>query len=473
MEVMMKRLARTAPILALAMVLAGCTLLGWYNGGIAIAAPGEEEAYILFAPLRQTTTYLIDLDGNVVHEWELSGKPGNAVYLLEGGNLLASYAVTNSSFPADGSAGGVELLSWDGNQIWSFEYATSDANSHHDVEILPNGNVLMIAWELKTQAEALAAGRDPSLLKDGEVWPGHIIEVDPAVGTIVWEWHAWDHLVQNYSPTKDNYGAVAEHPELIDLNFVSINAADWFHSNAIDYNAELDQIMVSIHSFSEIWIIDHSTTTAEAAGHTSGNSGMGGDLLYRWGNPKSYDAGTATDQQFFGQHDAEWIGSGLPGEGNILVFNNGRGRSDGEYSSIVEIETPLNMNGSYSLAQGSAYGPAEPVWVYTASPRTSLYSQSISGSQRLPSGNTLICVGDEGRFFEVTPSGETIWEYVNPLSSHQAVFRCERYEADSVELAGRDLSGGEPLEGSQTDEGPPSGQPPTGPPAGQPPSRRP
>jgi hypothetical protein len=469
MEVMMKRLARTAPILALAMALAGCALLGWYNGGNAIAATSGKDAFVLFAPLRQTTTYLIDLDGNVVHEWELSSKPGNAVYLLEGGSLLATYATSNS-FPADGSAGGVELLSWDGDQIWSFEYATSDANSHHDVEILPNGNVLMIAWELKTEAEALSAGRDLALLSDGEVWPGHIIEVSPSTGTIVWEWHAWDHLVQDYSSTENNYGVVADHPELIDLNYVTINAADWFHSNAIDYNADLDQIMVSIHSFNEIWIIDHSTTTAEAAGHIGGNRGMGGDLLYRWGNPQTYNAGTAADQQFFGQHDAEWIEEGLPGEGNILVFNNGMRRPDGEYSSIVEIETSLNVSGRYSLTQSSAYGPSEPVWIYTASPSTAFYSRSISGSQRLANGNTLICEGDEGRFFEVTPSGETVWEYVNPLSSNQAVFRCERYEANSAELAGRDLSGGAPLEGSHTDQGP-GGQPPTGPPTGPGPTR--
>ena len=100
---------------------------------------------------------------------------------------------------------------------------------------------------------------------------------------------------------------MAKHPELIDLNFrlsqVSGSAyepsSDWMHSNGIDYNPELDQIVLSARNFSEVWIIDHSTTTAEAAGHGGGKSGKGGDLLYRWGNPRAWRTGTRDDQQLF------------------------------------------------------------------------------------------------------------------------------------------------------------------------------
>ena len=152
--------------------------------------------------------------------------------------------------------------------------------------------------------------------------PDHIIEVQPTgqtSGDIIWEWHAWDHLIQNYDSSKANYGVVGDHPELIDINFGEfyLSTDDWMHTNSIDYNPQFDQILISVHNFDEIWVIDHSTTTEEAAGHSGGNSGKGGDLLYRWGNPESYDAGTASDQKLFGQHDTQWIKPDYPGAGHI------------------------------------------------------------------------------------------------------------------------------------------------------------
>jgi hypothetical protein len=95
---------------------------------------------------------------------------------------------------------------------------------------------------------------------------GHLIEVDPASGTTVWQWHVWDHLIQDADPTKENYGQVADHPELIDLNYGGTGRPgnpDWNHINSIDCHEELDQVLLSVHSFSEIWVIDHSTSTPE------------------------------------------------------------------------------------------------------------------------------------------------------------------------------------------------------------------
>ena len=117
-----------------------------------------------------------------------------------------------------------------------------------------------------------------------------------------------------------------------------------------------------------IWIIDHSTTTEEAAGHTGGNSGQGGDLLYRWGNPEAHGVGGAADQKLFVQHDARWIGEGLPGEGNILVFNNGTDRPgvEEDYSSVLELAPPINPDGSYVTLPAEPTGPTSPVWEYIA-----------------------------------------------------------------------------------------------------------
>jgi len=404
----------------------------------------DTRGYILFAPLRSTTTYLINYDGDVIHTWPGDYFPGNAVYLLGNGNLLRTGSLRNNTFDAGGAGGIVQEIDWNGNVLWEFSYSNDQYRLHHDVEYLPNGNILMIAWEHKTAAEAIAAGRDPNLLKDGALWPDMLIEVDPATNQIVWEWHVWDHLVQDYDPTKANYGSPSEHPELVDINHAAMNVADWNHINSVDFNPELDQILLSVHNFNEIWIIDHNTNTAESAGPD-------GDLLYRWGNPQAYDVGTSADQQLFVQHDAQWIEPELPGEEDILIFNNGDRRSR-SYSSIEEITPLLTAEGIYSLMAGRAYGPAAPIWSYVAATATDFYAQNISGVQRLPSGNTLICDGPSGRFFEVTSAGETVWEYVNPFGQSapgiggntggagKMVFRAVYYPTDYTGLVGRDLN---------------------------------
>lgn len=416
--------------------------------------------YTLFAPLGSTTTYRIDLSGNVVHTWPSRYEPGQAVYLLDDGSLLrCAREPDNEHFGGGGIGGRVERLAPDGQVLWHFVYADEKHCLHHDIEPLPNGNILMIAWEKRSRDEAVAAGMNPDGLPGDEVWPDCVIEVEPAGtvgGKIVWEWHAWDHLVQELDASKANYGRVREHPERIDANYQRrapretpdeirrLRAlgyigggdaeaederdpglpfgpggpdlrADLYHTNSIAYNARLDQIALSVHSFNEVWIIDHGTTPAEAAGHTGGRQGRGGDLLYRWGNPRAYGAGAAADQQLFAQHDAHWIPEGSPGAGRLMIFNNGTGRTDGEYSSVIEIAPPLDAKGQYTRPPGAAFGPERPEWEYAAPNRPEFFSGHISGAERLSNGNTLICDGEQGRIFEVTPDGRTVWDYVNPF----------------------------------------------------------
>jgi len=384
---------------------------------------------ILFPPLYGKTTYLIDSTGAVNHTWSSSYTPGAATYWLGEGTILRTIRTVVGG---GGSGGGVQKILWDATIVWDFRYNSNGRLTHHDIKSLLNGNVLMIAWETKTRAEAIAAGRNPNSLPGTTFMPDHIIEVKPigpTSGDIVWEWHVWDHLIQDYDPLKDNYGVVGDHPELIDINFGTffMSNNDWLHTNSIDYNPEFDQILISVHNFNEIWVIDHSTTTEEAAGHTGGSSGKGGDLLYRWGNPQAYDAGSAGDQKLFFQHGTSWIKPEYPGEGNILVFNNGNNRLGEQYSSVDEFAPPVNSNGEYYLEPGSAYGPQDYTWSYTASPPNSFYSYYCGDAQRLKDGNTLICDGAAGKFFEVTPEKNIVWQHVNsyPLPSMNDVFKID------------------------------------------------
>src|SRR5436190_5030317 len=319
--------------------------------GVFLNDPRSEPGYTLVAPMRSTRTYLVDNAGRLVHDWTSTSDPGAAVYLCEDGNLLRTETTGNMTFRSGGAGGRIRILDWDSVPVWSFTYSTTGHLQHHDAKRLPNGNVVTIAWELKTRAESIAAGRNPALLTDNALWPDHVIEIEPdglGGGRIVWEWHLWDHLVQDFDATKANYGTVASSPELVDVNFTGggamAGAADWTHVNAIAYHEAFDQLVISSHNTSEIWVIDHGTTTAEAAGHTGGRYGKGGDLLYRWGNPQAYRAGTAADRKLFGQHDAQWIPVGRPGAGELLIFNNGAGRPGGNLSSADEITVPVDGN---------------------------------------------------------------------------------------------------------------------------------
>lgn len=411
------------------------------------ASTGTDEVfpgYTLVQELTSTNTDLIDTEGRVVHRWTSRYKLGGGAYIQPNGNLLRTCILPRNPFNAacPGLSGAAELLDWDGNQLWSYEFGNKEKTLHHDITLLPNGNILMIGVEQKTKAEQIDHGRDPSRMRHDVMWFDYIVEIKPtgkSGGEVVWEWHMWDHLIQDFDPKKKNYGVVADHPERIDINFIEENILargnatmarlqslgyvggggaamdprsglpDWTHANSIAYNADLDQIMMSVRGPGELWIIDHGTTREEAASDKGGRHGKGGRLLYRWGNPQAYQRGTPQDQAFFGQHDAHWIPKGCPGEGNILVFNNGDNRKDGAYSSIEEIKPPLRADGSYEIGEGAAFGPEKPAWQYVASPKEAFYSQFLSGVQRLPNGNTLICSGMTTEIFEVTPKGKTVW----------------------------------------------------------------
>ena len=413
--------------------------------GLTITSDGLTDGYILFAVPNSASVYLINRKGDVVHEWKGNYGVLNA-YLQDDGSLVQN--AVDPDFPVfagGGECGRLQKITWDSKILWDFEYADEKALVHHDFTVMPNGHILAIAWEAKTADEVLAAGRKPKLIPKAGLWPDKIVEIEPLDerhGKVVWEWHIWDHLIQDYDAKKARYGNPAEHPELLDINMgdtlpaqISKDSMDilkkqgraWrnqtpdnlgsdvYHFNAIKYNADLDQIAFSSPHLSEIFIIDHSTTTKEAAGHKGGRWGKGGDLLYRWGNPQDYHRGDSTNRELYGQHDIRWIEKGKPGEGHLMVFNNDiHYRDSMNYSMIYEFIPPTDEKGNYVIEKGKPFGPEKPVWSYMAADTISFWSSFISGAQRMNNGNTFINEGAKGRFFEVSKEGKIVWEYLNP-----------------------------------------------------------
>ncbi len=470
-------------LLAFGLLLAALSCGGAGCQGIPPAArllgnaSRAQNGYVLFSPLLSTTTYLIDGDGKVIHMWESGFPPGASDYLLENGHLLrCSREPDVPRFHGGGLGGRLQEFSWGGDLVWEWVLASGERLQHHDITPLPNGNILIVAWEAKTREQALRAGRWPKRVTSRGLWPECVFEVcpeHPRGGSIVWEWHLWDHLIQDFDPTQLNYGKVSEHLELVDINGdrapVTITVAmierlkslayiaggatpadiepDFVHVNSIAYNPRLDQIVLSANHYEEIWVIDHGTTTQEAAGHFGGRSGRGGDLLYRWGNPRAYGRGEAEDKQLFGQHDARWIPEGSPGAGHFMIFNNGLGR-DEQWSSVMEVVPPVADDGHYKNEPGGHFGPSKPIWEYMAPDKRTFYADFISGAHRLINGNTFITDGPAGRFFEVTPGGDVVWQYLNPYTGRgsnpagdppYSVFRATKFPTDHPALAGREL----------------------------------
>jgi hypothetical protein len=433
--------------------------------GVTILEYGAYDAYTLFSPARDKQVYLIDNCGAVVHQWQTESNPGNAVYLLEDGSLYRAGQVENTFINAGGAGGIIEKFDWDGNRIWSYTYSSSEVRAHHDFQVLPNGNVLILAWEKYTRNEAIENGMDPTRLDEGvdEIWPEHIIEVVPTGnegGNIVWEWHVWDHLVQEYDDQKLNYAVVADNAGKIDINHVrpGKTAADWQHANAINYNPELDQILLSVLNFDEVWVIDHDITSEESKGEK-------GNLLFRWGNPQAYNRGGPEDQKLFGQHNAQWIASGLPDEGKILIFNNGQDRFPDDadlFTAVVKIDPTLS-GGQYQTNAEGQFLPADYYYEYTKDPPTEFYSRFISGAQQLPNGNILIDDGAHGTFFELDEDENIVWQYINPITINgpltqgdlptapngngiNTVFRATKYAKNYPAFDGKNLTPGETIE---------------------------
>jgi hypothetical protein len=392
--------------------------------------------YVLIEPGYRKPMFLVNNDKEIVATVE-NDYFSYTQFLADGSSLASSVMYSDVFRKGGGYRGCVEEYRPDGSLNWRLALATDNYVHHHDVVKLENGNVLAVVWERVPSDLAVELGRNPEhVAENGDFWFDGIVEVNPNTARIVWEWSARHHLIQDFDPGKANYGVVADHPERLDINAIRFNrdgsvSDDWTHVNALDYNAELDQIIFSSNYLSEIFVIDHSTTPFESQRSSGGRYGKGGDLLYRWGNPAYYDRGTEDDRTLFNQHDVQWIDARLPGAGNILIFNNGDGRLR-PHSSVIELALPMNADGSYILNGDEPYGPTELIWEYAPTDEEIFFSFFISGAQRLANGNTLVNQGAGARVREVTPDGDIVWEYVydDGAEGPHMLFRAIRYPAD-------------------------------------------
>jgi len=392
-------------IVLLMLVLSCCPKLNAQQWGL----------YTLYATKNGTQAFLVDTADTPVNfkTWTFTSSTKNAysTYLIAGDTLVRTTTYQASGAPGQGGVTGrVQKVTWGGAVAWDFSYSSSTTQLHHDICPLPNGNVLMISYDKKTAAEAVQAGLSSSAI----VWSEKIIEVaptGPTTGTIVWEWKLWDHLCQNYSSTKDNYvTSIINNPQLMNINYAgSGSLPDRYHMNGIDYNPALDQIVVSMHFMNSVFVIDHSTTTAEAAGHTGGTSGKGGDFLYRWGNPASYGATGTT--AFSTIHDAHWISSDNPNYPSYLCGYNNQGGTGGK--TAITVWNPPYSGNNYTQPVSSAYASSAYAYQFNSS-----FSASNEGnSQQLPNENMLVN-NPSGAVYEINSAGTQLWTKSSTNSSH-------------------------------------------------------
>jgi hypothetical protein len=371
------------------------------------------KGYTLIPPNEDKTTYLVDMEGYIVHTWPSEYTPGQHAILLENGNLLRAGRLGKSPVMFGGAGGVVQEMDWDGKVVWEYKNQTDSTIQHHTFNRMPNGNTLVLCWEKKTREEAIAKGRNPNTVKEDGVAPDYVQEVNKA-GKVVWEWHVWDH--------------VGTGPDQFDLNFILpakagiMGGADWTHFNVVEYIPETDQIILNSRNFGEFYLINHKT----------------GAMEFRWGNPCATGKGKCPqfvddgEEQMFGPHSVTRLDNG-----NFLIFDNGWQRPEGNRSRVIEFDPKTKVI----------------VWQYAPRSANSFYSAFQGSTQRLPNGNTLVTSTIQGHIFEVTADSrpQVVWEFVLPTTSRGgvscfvddspgSVHRAYRYGIDYPGLKGKDLS---------------------------------
>jgi uncharacterized protein (UPF0248 family) len=366
--------------------------------GVGLRACEPKRAFAgftLFAPhfVESRTVYLLDLQGEVVHTWNMPYPPGLSGYLTERGTLFFNGRTSEQSFLSRFPfKGGVVLeADWNGKVLWEVRHP----DHHHHGILLRNGNVLLHCMgEVPEEiARRVKGGMAEGNMQSGQyasrpvseadkMYSDYLAEVTPA-GHTVWEWRTWEHL----DPVADGIAEV-QAPRTL-----------WAQGNSVEELPDGD-ILASYRPTSTVIRISRKT----------------GKIVWKLGPPT-----------VAGQHAPTLLENG-----NVLIFDNGPHRLDDSvpYSRAIEVDPATNAI----------------VWKYQDKPAWNFFSPRMGCAQRLPNGNTLITESSFGRFFEVTKEGEIVWEYVNPFfgkpffggppgSESNQVFRAVRYTADEIARA--------------------------------------
>ncbi len=389
--------------------------------GIVFNSPEATTGYSLFTA--EGSTYLVDNCGDIVHRWNVSGIQ-NHTKLLPDGNLL--YMSNNR----------ITERNWQDAVVTSVIVTDPTVKLAYEVIKLKNKNYLCIGRESITLSKMQEHGYNIQLTQP--TISDVVVEIDHLTGKVVWRWNLFDHIIQDVSPTKKSFGVLKDNPGKININ--AISTYDWeytesFMINGMDYNEELDQIVLSVRKINEIVIIDHSTTTEQAMGSTGGKYKKGGDLLYRYGNPANYKRGTESQHQLYFQHNPNWIKYGEH-KGKIAVFNNNLSKNAN--STVQIISPPIQTDGTYFLENEKPYAPLIPDVEYGKTDnKVNFASGYTSGASVLPNGNIIITEGVFGRLLEIKPDETVVWEYIVPNVNY--IFRTERYDQTYPAFAGKTL----------------------------------
>ncbi len=366
---------------------------------VGVTVYNQEKAYngfTLFTSLGgDGTHYLVDMSGRTVHTWKMP--TSHYGWLLPDGNLFSGAARKSglgtavTKTPAVANVGVVYEADWDGNILQKWE----NSLIHHDYDKLPNGNIITLLWSKHKKPRKVKGGIPDTEYETGTILSETIAEITPS-GKIVWKWIADDHLKPKDYP-------------ICPLDY----RQRWLHANSIQYLAAdnpifpgKELILSSFRQPSACVIIEKKT----------------GKVVWKYGGYLPGEWGKLGHQHSFQMIGGKIGGKELPGYGNLLIFDNGMHIAGYENwglprSKVVEID-PKTKKVVWAFTHEENFTGWMP-------PEFKFNSPYISGAQRLPNGNTLICEGGSGRVFEVTEEGEIVWEFINP--ERKALFRAYRY----------------------------------------------